>query len=190
MARNYTTCGDSELYTMLSQREHREGAFAEVYRRYGQRIYAYCRKILFDSRDADDALQETFLKFLGSVRGDRLMTNLPAYMLTIARNVCMDMLQQRRPHVELSENIHGTVDDHTVESNEIDALVTMALELLPPQWREAVVMQLYANMSYDEIAAALGVPMTTIRNWVCRGKQRLREILQPYFNERDVESSS
>jgi RNA polymerase sigma-70 factor (ECF subfamily) len=188
MAGDYTTFSDGELYGMLSVREHRERAFAEIYRRYGQRIYAYCRKILLDSRDADDALQETFLKFLGSVRQDRQMTNLPAYLLTIARNVCMDMFEQRRPHVELIEDVHGATDDRSVERDEINSLVTMALDLLPQEWREAVVMQLYASMSYEEISAAMNVPVTTIRNWLCRGKQRLREILQPYFDERDVES--
>jgi RNA polymerase sigma-70 factor (ECF subfamily) len=186
MAVNYTLSSDRELYHYLSMPEHRERAFEEIYRRYGQRIYAYCRKILFNTQDAEDAFQSTFLKFLSSVSPDREMTNLPAYLLTIARTTCMDMFAQRHEHAELVEDFHGR-PDQTVEANEINELIEMALHLLPAQWREAVIMQLYANMSYEEIASAFGVPVTTVRNWLCRGRQRLREILQPYFEERHVE---
>jgi len=186
MAVNYTLSSDRELYHYLSMPEHRERAFEEIYRRYGQRIYAYCRKILFNTQDAEDAFQSTFLKFLSSVSPDREMTNLPAYLLTIARTTCMDMFAQRHEHAELVEDFHGR-PDQTVEANEINELIEMALHLLPAQWREAVIMQLYANMSYEEIASAFGVPVTTVRNWLCRGRQRLRDILQPYFEERPVE---
>lgn len=163
MAVNYTLLSDGELYRYLSMPDHRERAFEEIYRRYGQRIYVYCCKILFNTQDAEDAFQNTFLKFLSSVSPHREMTNLPAYLLTIARTTCMDMFAQRHEHVELIEDFHGR-SDSTIEANEINDLLEMALQLLPAQWREAVIMQLYANMSYDEIASALGVPVTTVRN--------------------------
>lgn len=139
MAVNYTLSSDRELYHYLSMPEHRERAFEEIYRRYGQRIYAYCRKILFNTQDAEDAFQSTFLKFLSSVSPDREMTNLPAYLLTIARTTCMDMFAQRHEHAELVEDFHGR-PDQTVEANEINELIEMALHLLPAQWREAVIM--------------------------------------------------
>ncbi len=188
MDQAYAYLSDEELYRMLSDPKHREHAFAEIYRRYSQRVYVYCRKIVLNTHDAEDAFQETFLKFLNSVSETRTMTNLPGFLLTIARNCCMDILGKRRQHVELVEEWHGAACDQTVEQDELNQLITMALELLPFQWREAIVLQLYADLSYDEIAQALNVPVTTIRNWICRGKQRLREILQPYFTERDVES--
>lgn len=188
MVRDYVALSDAELYRLLSDDEQREAAFTEIYRRYSQRLFAYCRKILGNAHDAEDAFQETFIKFLNSIQQERTMTNLPAYLLMIARNTCMDMIGQRRQHVELVEDIHTGTMDYTVEQNEINQLLTMALELLPQEWREAVVLQLYANMTYGEIAEVMKVPVTTIRNWICRGKQRLRDILQPYFNERDVES--
>ncbi|MCS7000273.1 MAG: RNA polymerase sigma factor [Bacteroidota bacterium] len=190
MAQDYSGLSDSELYSLLSQPDHREAAFGELYRRYSHRVFVYCRKILGNSHDADDAFQETFIKLLGSASPKRQMTNFPAFLLTIARNTCRDMLAVRhREHVELIEELHGVACDFSVEQNEINQLITMALDLLPFEWREAIVLQLYANMSYSEIAEAMGVPVTTVRNWICRGKQRLREILQPYFDERDVRSA-
>lgn len=188
MDRDYALLGDGELYSLLTQRQHRERAFAEIYRRYSHRVFVYCRKILQNTNDAEDAFQDTFLKFLDSASASRQMTNLPGYLLTIARNCCMDILNKRSPHVELVEELHGASNDHTVEQDEINHLITMALELLPFHWREAIVLQLYADMSYQDIAHVLEVPVTTVRNWICRGKQRLREILQPYFDEHDVES--
>lgn len=174
---------DEQLCSLLKQPEHREQAFTEIYRRYSHRVYVYCRKILFHTQDAEDAFQETFLRFLRGCESAEAVTNLPAYLLTIARNQCMNILLSRTSHAVFEESFHHAIPDHSVESNEINQLLTMALELLPHHWREAVVMQLYSNMSYNEIAQALDVPVTTVRNWVCRGKQQLRTILQPYFAE-------
>jgi RNA polymerase sigma-70 factor (ECF subfamily) len=188
MKPDYTQRSDSELYQLLSDRQHREQAFAEIYRRYSHRVFVYCRKIVQNTRDAEDAFQDTFMKFLSSASNTRVMSNLLGYLLSIARNCCMDIVNKRHQHTELVEELHGATTDSSVEQNELGDLITMALELLPFQWREAVVLQLYADMSYEEIAQTLEVPVTTVRNWICRGKQRLREILQPYFDERDVES--
>jgi RNA polymerase sigma-70 factor (ECF subfamily) len=59
----------------------------------------------------------------------------------------------------------------------------MALELLGDEYREALVLQTYNELSYQEIAEIQGVPLTTVRNRIVRAKRKLREIVQPYLAE-------
>lgn len=88
---------DIELYAALKNgKSVSEPAFAELYARYSPRIFAYCRRILGNRESAQDAFQETFIRFFNSAQQNREMTNVPAYLLRIARNICLNM--QRNNH--------------------------------------------------------------------------------------------
>ncbi|MFM8437974.1 MAG: RNA polymerase sigma factor [Candidatus Kapaibacterium sp.] len=174
---------DTELYALLCDEKRKERAFTELYSRYSQRVYLYCRKILGDDQAARDIFQDTFIRFLNSADSTRDMTNVPAFLLRIARNLCLNW---KRDHgsrtVEFNELDIGT-HDRQVESRELANLISMALELLPEDHREAVVLQMYHGMSYEEIGEQLHVPVSTVRNWVVRAKKKMRDILAPYFAE-------
>ena len=61
-----------------------------------------------------------------------------------------------------------------------------------PIWgrqREALVLQVYGGLSYLEIAEVMGVPMTTVRNWIVRAKDKMRKIVAPYFQESEGETA-
>lgn len=180
---NLQSYSDAELYAFLGNEKLKERAFSELYGRYSQRVYLYCRKILGDDQAARDIFQDTFIRFLNSARDERDMTNVPAFLLRIARNLCLNFKRDRgMRNVEFNELSVG-VADKQVESRELAGLITMALELLPDDHREALVLQMYQGMSYEEIAAELQVPVSTVRNWVVRAKKKMREILAPYFAE-------
>jgi RNA polymerase sigma factor (sigma-70 family) len=70
-----------------------------------------------------------------------------------------------------------------VERSELIALLDVALEVLPDEQREALILQVYEDMSYQEIADFMNVPLTTVRNWVVRAKKRLRDELQQYWTD-------
>ncbi len=76
-----------------------------------------------------------------------------------------------------------SINENSLEKHEMQNIIASALNLLSDEWREAVVLQVYDGLSYNEIAEILEVPMSTIRNWIVRGKKQLREIISPYFNE-------
>ena len=82
---------DQKLYGMLrGAPQEREAAFRELYARHSSRVYLYCRKVMGPSEIAEDIFQQTFLRFLQSAETERVMTNLPAYLLRIARNLCLN----------------------------------------------------------------------------------------------------
>lgn len=186
---------DEELYGLVvsgAERERNE-AFEELYNRHSSRVYLYCVKTLGDQAAARDACQEVFIAFWRSAHPDRPMTNLRGYLLRIARNTCL-IMKRNQSHApsEFDETSFDStaafnpLGEAAIEHNELAELISMALELLPEHYREAVVLQCYNNLTYREVADLLGVPLTTARNWIVRAKAQLRKILEPYWNERTM----
>ncbi|MBX7154208.1 MAG: RNA polymerase sigma factor [Candidatus Kapaibacterium sp.] len=185
MTTNYSTYTDAELYALLlGEKAEKDAAFQEIYQRYSSRIFLYCRKILGDPTLADDAFQETFALFVRSINADREMTNLPAFLLRIARNSCLRMKERdaQHPTMMFNEAMHfHEPGEQPVESEELAKLISMALDLLPDDQREALVLQAYEGLSYNEISEIMHVPITTVRNWIVRAKSKVRATLQPYW---------
>jgi RNA polymerase sigma-70 factor (ECF subfamily) len=178
------TYSDADLYTLLRHEDTQSAAFSQLYDRYASRVYLYCRRILGDGVLADDLFQETFLKLLNCGREERPVSNVPAYLLRIARNLCLNA--RRRPSystVSLEELQLPIENYHPVESAELSRLVAMALELLHDEYREALALQVYGELSYQEIAEVLDVPVTTVRNRIVRAKKKVRDILAGYMEE-------
>jgi RNA polymerase sigma factor (sigma-70 family) len=183
-----TGLNDNELCEALRQGgESREHAFSELYRRYASRIYQYARRILNESTEAEDILQETFIKFLGVIDKETVIENVPAYLLRIARNQSLRTGSKKQITVPI-EDYHSIFNEAPMEAEETSKILQMSLELLPKDQREALVMQVYGRLSYLEIADVMGVPMTTVRNWIVRAKDKMRKIVAPYFHESEGET--
>ena len=183
--KDYSTYTDAELYAFLfGEKVERDSAFTEMYDRYSSRIFMYCRKILGNMPAADDAFQETFALFLKTLSPDREMTNLPAYLIRIARNVCLRVRQRAQSHPEVlfNESLYESPrQDSKLETDELSRLLSLALDILPDDQREALILQAYEDMSYQEISELMNVPLTTVRNWIVRAKRKLREALEQYW---------
>lgn len=172
---------DLELSALLKgEGVSRDAAFTELYNRYSSRVFLYCRRILGDHEQANDIFQETFIRFLKAASGEANMTNVLAYLLRIARNLSLNARRNQKMTTPI-EHFEFPVEDRSVESAELASLIAMALDLLPEDQREALSLQTYGGLSYDEIAEMMEVPVTSVRNWIARGKSRMREILTPYL---------
>jgi RNA polymerase sigma-70 factor (ECF subfamily) len=183
-SKRMTGATDKELCEALRKSgESRELAFAELYRRYASRIYQYARRILNRDMEAEDILQETFIKFLNILEKETVIENVPAYLLRIARNLSLRSGSKRQVTVPI-EDYHAIFEEAPMEAEETSKILQMSLELLPKDQREALVLQVYGGLSYLEIADVMGVPMTTVRNWIVRAKDKMRKIVAPYFQER------
>jgi RNA polymerase sigma-70 factor (ECF subfamily) len=174
---------DEELYRMLNEATGtRDAAFAELYARHGARIWAYCRCVCGGGSSAEDVFQDTFVRFLESARRDHSVDNVPAYLLRIARNTCLNVHRARKPTVML-EDVHLPAHDTSFDRRELLELVTMALDLLPEDYREAFYLREFEDLPYKEIAAMLDTTPVTVRIRVTRARKKIREILHPYLAE-------
>jgi RNA polymerase sigma-70 factor, ECF subfamily len=151
-------------------------------------------RVLQDSNIAQDIFQDTFLRLLRHAEAKEPVSNLPAFLLRIARNLSLNVKRDiaRKPQVgiapehESAEQLAETV----LSEREISDLVLKSIELLPEHQQEALMLQTYGGLSYEEIGAVMNVPVTTVRNWIVRGKERLRKAITPYLREpRDSKGS-
>ncbi len=182
MAKSIDKYNDIELYYMLSSdKKMAEKAFAELYNRHSSRIYAYCRRFLGNKEDAQDVFQETFMRFLDSTKHERVMTNVPAFMLKIARNLCVNIKRKDKNPVSFEEYmVHEESSDN---NNELLKLVKMALDILPDEYKDIFVLREYDGLSYQDISDITELPLSTVKIRIYRAKQKIREILEPYLKE-------
>jgi RNA polymerase sigma-70 factor, ECF subfamily len=174
---------DSDLFAQLrDERTVSEKAFAELYARYSGRVYSFCLRFLGDPDEAKDVYQDTFIRFYQSAREQREMSNGPGFLLTIARNLCLNAKRDRKPTVTV-EDVEAAIATPGPEQREFMQLLSTALEMLPDDFREVFILREYDGLTYAEIAEILQVSLATVKVRIFRAKQRLRIILSPYLEE-------
>jgi RNA polymerase sigma-70 factor (ECF subfamily) len=174
---------DAELFYRLSgEKEKAEAAFTELYARYGGRVFAYCLRFLGQRDEAQDVYQETFIRFYESGQKEREMTNVPGYLLKIARNLCLNNIRNKKQTVEF-EDYQSLVLPSTTEKTEFLQLITTAMEMLPDEYREVFVLREYEGLSYAEIAEIVDASLSNVKVRIFRAKQKIRDILAPYIGE-------
>lgn len=183
MEQEYSDMTDDELFLRMGEGgSDAERCFTELYVRHAPRVNAYCRRIMGDKSLAQDAFQETFTRFFRSASRERDMTNTPAFLLRIARNVCLNMKRGERQTVAIEEfHVPFEVPDH--EKNELLKLITSALDIVPADYREAFILREYDGLSYQEIADVMESSMATVKIRIFRAKEKLRQILAPYLQD-------
>jgi len=153
-------------------------AFASLIARDRDLVYTYAYARLGNREEAEDAAQETFVHAylsLGRLRESRAWH---AWLMQIARNACSDSL--RRQHVRRTEPIDPTWSDGTPSPeaqllvNEQRRQLRTAVEALPEKYRVPVLLRFAAGRTRREIAAALGVPESTIMGRIARAVRLLR----------------
>ncbi len=158
----------------------------DIAEKYYDDIYRFCCYQTGSCQDAGDLAQETFLHFIRSVEQFRYR-NLKGYLLTIARNVCMDYFRgcQRRQEKEESFRQKAQEDgafavSQQARSQQEEFLVTVEqmTEHLPQMQREAIVLYYGYGFKYREIARITGVGIGTVKSRVRQGTRKLRKSME------------
>lgn len=157
-------------------------AFSELMRRHEDRVFALALRMTGGRADALDATQEAFLSAFrqaGSFRGDSAFST---WLYRIAVNSCHDLLRRNRrfpdtrPGDELPESAAPRRGIEEQAVLRID--LARALAALQPEYREAVTMHDLGGIPYEEIAAASGVALGTIKSRISRGRRQLAKLLE------------
>jgi RNA polymerase sigma-70 factor, ECF subfamily len=181
MSRDGQTDTDEVLCALIGT-ERGEDAFRELYERYSTGIYAYCARILGNRDAAKDVFQETFIRFYRKSLLSDCELHVAPYLYAIAHNLCISAIRARKRTVAIEEHtLHD--EDRTLERAERGELVRLALQLLPIEYREPVVLHEYNGVSYADIADVLSIPVSTVKIRIYRAKEKMRAILAPYFKE-------
>lgn len=180
---------DEELFALLNQsNEQSENAFSELYRRHSPRVFAYCKRYLGNQEEAKDVFQETFIRFYKSADKNRVMTNVPAFLLRIARNICVNFLKQKKNtqgHVSYEDYMASQEEKKYSGDDELLNLINTALDTLPEKYKEMFILREYEGLSYSDIAEVTDENVSNVKIRIHRAKQKIREILEPYIKELD-----
>ena len=146
--------------------------------------YNLARWLLKNDQDAQDAVQEAYLralKFFGSFKGG----NARAWLLTIVRNTCYTFLKENHPEAvstPFDENLHGILEESGNQEEQIlqktdFSFIRRAMEELPLEYREVIILREMEGLSYKEISQAANVPLGTVMSRLARGRKWLQQRL-------------
>lgn len=150
-------------------------ALALIYRAYGKLIYSVGYNIVKNSADAEDILQETMLRILKCANTYRRGTNPKAWVLAIARNCAIDMLNSRKFHIPLDEAVTLASDD--VSALDEMLLIEDAMRQLSFEERTVINLRLNIGLSHKEIASVLGINVFAAQKKYQRALKNLQTIL-------------
>jgi len=145
--------------------------------------YNLARWLTGNDHDAEDVVQESYLRALKFFSGFRGGSSRP-WLLAIVRNTCYTWMRRNRieePGMELDEELHVDTSSPSPEAILLAAargdLVRRALEELPAEFREIVILREMEGLSYKEIAEVAAVPVGTVMSRLARARARLQKLL-------------
>jgi RNA polymerase sigma-70 factor, ECF subfamily len=149
-------------------------AFNLLIRRWEKPIYNFIFRMIGDRDEAMDLCQDSFLKAFRELRTLKDPDRFSAWLYRIAHNSCFSMLRRDRgkTFVELMP------DDHSARSPiEVQLAVEKALQQLPEDQREVVILKVYQNLKFEEIALIQDAPVSTVKSRLYMGFEKLRSYL-------------
>ncbi|HKS16880.1 MAG TPA: sigma-70 family RNA polymerase sigma factor [Planctomycetota bacterium] len=171
--------GDAELIRRCARGE--EAAYRELVERLEKPLVAFIRRYVGDESLAEDLFQETFVRVVRTLGGFKPEASLSTWIFTIARNLCLDHLKAKKRHREVS--MDAAVPDGAeregdfrealrsptagpgtaAEGNEEGERLRAAMAELAEPKREALILRVYSDLSYAEIARITDAPVGTVK---------------------------
>ena len=181
-----------------------QAEFADLAMPYMDQLYSAALRMTRNPSDAEDLVQETYLRGYRGFHGFKAGTNLKAWLYRILTNTYINTYRakKRRPdETELDDTedwalyrriggLEAAAAERTPESEVLDAMpddaVKQALEALPDQFRMAVLLADVEGFSYKEIAEIMEVPVGTVMSRLHRGRRQLQKRLWDYARDRGL----
>ncbi|WP_054520881.1 RNA polymerase sigma factor [Thermanaerothrix daxensis] len=190
----------SPTFSLEALRNGDRKEFARLVDTFSTPIYRLALKILGDPQDAEDILQETFIKALSALPTFEGRSSLSTWLYRIAVNEALMMLRRRKPETLLTENDGGDEESGNGESTylidwcclpeeellseEARQFLDHAIAQLPENLRLVFWLRDVEGLSIKETAEALGLSETNVKTRLLRARLRLRELLSDYYRER------
>jgi RNA polymerase sigma-70 factor, ECF subfamily len=160
-------------------------AWGDLYREFAPAIFRFCRRAMPTREDAEDATMEIFMKLRDKLEQYDQTRSFTAWLYKVSANHCWDMLRRRKLRQDKETEDVTEIPLECPEPNQLEKLieertseeVRKALDKLGARARMALAMRYYSDMSYDEIADALGVRRAFVGVVLLRARHELRQAL-------------
>jgi len=177
-----------ETRLALLARKGDSRAFAELVHLYGDKLYQLAYRMTGNRQDAEDIVQETFLRVFRHLNRYDEKLKFSTWIYRIASNLCIDRLRKRRVVYSLDaaggehEDLDGysalpsdeRTPEHEVMLTETQRTVRQAIESLPVKYRAVMTLRYVQDLSLQEIAGILELPVTTVKTRVHRAREYMR----------------
>jgi RNA polymerase sigma-70 factor, ECF subfamily len=153
-------------------------AFAGLVERYERVLFSVALRMLGDAEDARDATQDAFVKVFQRLGDYRPEHRFFSWIYRILTNECLNTLRARRPR-------EPDIPDMAVTSGALEALeleerrraVQAAISALPAEYRDVLILRHFAELSYEEVADTLAIPVKTVKSRLYTARQQLGQRL-------------
>ena len=187
-----TSKSEVDLGLLLRIAARDEAALAEFYDRYSRLVYSVIMRILRNSSDAEEVLQEAFVRVWSrSDTYDALLGSPTAWLLRIARNRAIDRLRARRTQANVAvepafragvahaiEPVTRDTLETVLEGDTIAGAVRTALATLTPAQRELIEAAFFEGYTHAELATRFGVPLGTVKTRIRAGLAAMHDRLE------------
>ena len=155
-------------------------AFGELVSRHQAFVFGAALRVVRDPNRAQDIAQEAFLRAFRSAHQFRGESEVRGWLYSIARNLALNMVTRSReqPHdlvIDITD--HASPESEIMRGHDIRA-VRQAVDSLPEAMRDPLVLREYGDLTYEEIAVKLGIPLNTVRTRIFRAKKALERLLE------------
>jgi len=150
--------------------------FEKIIDHYKNRLYGYIFRQVKNKEDAEDILQEVFIKVYRKLDLYDPEQNFTSWIVTICRNTVMDHFRRKTPDNELIDHI-DLVDQETPErvfmAGTFSKLLDNKIDQLPGKYRDLILLKYFEDQSYDEIALTLGIPKNQVKWQLHQARKKL-----------------
>lgn len=169
-----------------------EQAYTQIVERYRERIHNFLFRYTKNHLDCEDLVQETFFRVYKCRNSYERIAKFSTWLYTIAGNLAKSQFkkaskmqmyslsgygdEEQESDIEISDSTY--VPDHEVEESMTVAYVMQALEQIPVEFKDVVIMRDVQNMTYEEIEQITGLAMGTVKSRINRGRARLQKMLK------------
>jgi RNA polymerase sigma-70 factor, ECF subfamily len=151
-------------------------------------LYGYAMVLSRNPTESEDLVQETCLRALRAIGGLRAEASVKSWLFTILRNIWLNQVRQRRTSpdlIELDAEENSVYEPADVAQDPHDGYVNRveheqvraAIQQLPAEFREIIILREYEELSYQEIAVLLHCPLGTVMSRLARARSKLRDVL-------------
>jgi RNA polymerase sigma-70 factor (ECF subfamily) len=177
------TLEDQQILEQFGRTESRHRAFTCLVEKYQQQVYRLVRRMVIDHDDADDLVQEVFIKVYNNLDNFQGESQLFTWIYRIATNECLRFLEKKRRRYWLpiadvnSELTHKLENSQYVDGDEIQRKLQKAVLTLPDKQRAVFHMKYYENMKYETIAEITGTSIGSLKASYHHAVKKIEEIL-------------
>lgn len=194
---------DSEPLNLEKLQAHDQEELTKMVQQYSDSLYRVALRMLENPAEAEDVLQETFIKALKSLDSFEGRSSISTWLYRIAVNEALMVIRKRKPEVSIvqedenDEEVSGILVSQIVDwcclpesefmSKETREILDQAIHQLPEKLRTVFILRDIEGLSINETAQALGLTETNVKTRLLRARMRLREDISTYFGERLLE---